>query len=67
MEIRNPGVPFSSKLTFLPHLDKIIAKPSKLLGSITRNSKVFKKPVTKVIIYNAYVRVALEYCSIVCA
>lgn len=41
--IRDLGSIFNSKLTFLPHLDKITAKSSKLLRFIMRNGKVFSK------------------------
>lgn len=46
--IRDLGVTFNSTLTFLPHLDTIIAKSSKLLGFIMKSGKVLKNPVVKI-------------------
>ncbi|XP_022817120.1 uncharacterized protein LOC111349980 isoform X1 [Spodoptera litura] len=64
-EMRDLGVIFDSKLTFLPHIDSIINKSSKMLGFIIRNSKLFRSPTTKITLYNSYVRSQLEYCSVV--
>ena len=63
--IRDLGVIFDSKLTFIPHIDNIVMKASKMLGFLIRNAKQFKKPYTKIKIYNSYVRSILEYCSVV--
>lgn len=64
-EIRDLGVILDSKLTFLPHIDNIINKSSKMSGFISRNTKSFRKPATKIALYNSYVPSNLEYCSVV--
>lgn len=63
--VRDLGVILDKKCTFIPHMDSIIQKASRLLGFVMRNVKVFKKPTSKILIYNALVRSQLEYCSII--
>lgn len=63
--VKDLGVLFDKKLTFVPHIDHIIKKASKMLGFIIRNGKVFRKSQTKKLLYNTLVRSVLEYCSVV--
>lgn len=63
--VRDLGVIIDPKLTFLPHIENAIKISSKMLGFIMRNGKVFKNPKTKIMLYNAFVRSRLEYCSVV--
>jgi hypothetical protein len=64
-EIRDVGVIFDEKLTFVPHIESIIKKASRMLYFVGRNIKVFKGVKIKTIIYNGLVRSILEYCSVV--
>lgn len=63
--VRDLGVVFDAKLTFIPHIDYVVKQASKMLGFIIRNGKVFRNKKTKILLYNALVRSKLEYCSIV--
>lgn len=63
--IRDLGVLFDEKLTFVPHIDNVINKASKMLGFILRACKSFKKNTTKIMLFNSLVRSILEYCSVV--
>lgn len=63
--IRDLGVLFDKKLTFIPHIDNIVTRASRVLGFVIRNGKFFKKPKTKIILYNVLVRSKLEYASVV--
>lgn len=53
----------SSKLRFDFHIDTICLKSLQTLGFITRTRNAFKTPQSKIIIYKAFVRSQLEYCS----
>lgn len=63
--IKDLGVLFDRKVTFIPHIETIIKKASKMLGFVLRNSKGFCKSSTKIMLYNSLVRSILEYSSIV--
>lgn len=63
--MRDLGVQFDKKLSFVEHIDKTILKTSKMLGFVMRECKNFKKPKIKKIMYNSLVRSRLEYCSVV--
>lgn len=63
--IKDLGVTLDSKLTFTPHIDNTVLRASKTLGFVLRNTKDFKNPMTKKILYNSFVRSILEYGSIV--
>lgn len=64
-EIRDLGVHFDKKLTFNVHIDKLVNKCFKMLGFVIRNTKTFKSPHSKILIYNALIRSSLEYCSVI--
>lgn len=64
-EFRDLGVLVDSKLTFIPHIDDIVSRASRMLGFIIRNGKVFQSPQTKILLFNSYVRSVLEYGSVV--
>lgn len=64
-EIKDLGVLFDKKITFVPHVENIVKKASKMLGFVLRNSKGFKHVTTKIMLYNSLVRSVLEYCSVV--
>ncbi|XP_075157982.1 uncharacterized protein LOC142231249 [Haematobia irritans] len=59
------GVVFDSKLNFSDHLNYIIPRAYSSLYFIRRNADEFADPYTKKILYCAYVRSKLEYCSFV--
>ena len=63
--IKDLGVILDSKLTFQSQIDGRIAKATKMLSFILRNSKLFKHSKTKIVLYNSLVRSQLEYCSII--
>jgi hypothetical protein len=62
--VRDLGVLLDHKLRFNAHIDSIANKGFRSLGFILRNSKEFRKPQTKIVLYNALVRSHLEYCSV---
>ncbi|KAJ8736962.1 hypothetical protein PYW07_000233 [Mythimna separata] len=63
--VRDLGVILDSKLTFVPHVENIISRSQRMLGFVIRNGKVFKSPLTKLVLYNSLVRSILEYCSVI--
>ncbi|KAJ8712619.1 hypothetical protein PYW07_005461 [Mythimna separata] len=62
-QVRDLGVNFDSQLTFVPHVESIIKKASKMLGFVIRNITGFRRSSTKILLYNSIVRSVLEYCS----
>lgn len=64
-KIKDLGIIVDRKLTFLPHIDDIVKRSSRMLGFIIRNSKIFKRSQTRITLYNALVRSLLEYCPVV--
>lgn len=62
-EIRDLGVVMDSKLSFIPHVDKIVANSYKFLGFILRVGKPFKNASTYKLLFNSYVRSRLEFAS----
>lgn len=63
--IRDLGILYDKKLTFVPHINNIIKKASNVLGFVIRKCKTFRNFKTKIIIYNTLVRSILEYGSVV--
>ena len=57
------GVTFDSLLTFNLHIDDIIRRSYKMLGFVIRNSQAFDNISSIKLLYLAYVRSILEYCS----
>jgi hypothetical protein len=64
-EIMDLGVIFDKKLTFVPHIENISKRGSRMLGFVTRNMKEFKDVKIKVLLFNSLVRSLIEYCSVV--
>lgn len=64
-QIRDLGVTFDKELTFVPHIENIIKKASRMLGFVIRNVAGFRRSSTKILLYNCIVRNVLEYCSTV--
>lgn len=62
-EIRDLGVLIDSSLKFDSHINAVVNKAAKMLGFIRRNTKKFKSPTCKILLYNSLVRSQLEYAS----
>lgn len=57
------GVTFDGKFSFKQHVDATIRKAYRMLGFIFRSAREFGRPNSLIVLYNAYVRSRLEYCS----
>lgn len=62
-EIRDLGITFDTKLSFINHINMITSKAMKMLGFIIRISKDFKNIHTLKLLYTTLVRSHLEYNS----
>lgn len=62
--IRDLGVIFDEKLSFVEHINAISVKGSKMLGFILRNTRNFSIKATRMV-YCSLVRSGIEYCSAV--
>lgn len=63
--VRDLGVQLDQALKFDVHILNIVSKSFKVLGFVLRNSKEFKRPSTKIKLFNTLVRPILEYGSVV--
>lgn len=63
--VRDLGILYDRKLTFVPHIENIIKRGSKLLGFVIRNGKPFRNPKTKILLFYSLIRSILEYSSVV--
>lgn len=63
--IRDLGVVMDAQLSFVPHINYICDHAIKMLGFILRNTTEFCNAESLYILYYAFVRAKLEYCSIV--
>lgn len=63
--IRDLGVIFDEKLTFVPHVEDITNRAYNTLGFIIRSSSCFVKSQTLIDLFSAYIRSRLEYASVV--
>lgn len=61
--INDLGITFDSKLSFEPHISTIMRSAFRMLGFIMRATKGFQNHRSVLILYFAYVRSKLEYCS----
>lgn len=57
------GVTFDKKLSFIPHINKVISKAYAMLGFIIKCSREFKDPYTIKALFCSMVRSILEYAS----
>mgnify|MGYP000512335400 FL=1 len=62
---RDLGVTFDSKLSFVPHINKILAEAAKSYGFIVRCTRDFSNIEVIKTLYNSYVRTKLEYASVI--
>ncbi|CAH2093583.1 unnamed protein product [Euphydryas editha] len=63
--VKDLGVFLDGRMTFVPHIECMVGRASKLLGFVIRNVKAFKRPSTKITLYNNIVRSVLEYGCVV--
>lgn len=61
------GVVVDRKLSFNLHIDSMVGRASKLLGFITRNTRMFSNIRTLIILYLSFIRPIMEYCCVVWA
>ncbi|KAI5696730.1 hypothetical protein M8J77_019243 [Diaphorina citri] len=64
-EVKDLGVTFQPNLRFNAHFNIIRNKSLQMLGLLYRHTRDFQCPSTLKMLYYAYVRSRLEYCSIV--
>ena len=64
-EFRDLGIIMDSRLSFVPHINNINCKALKMLGFVIRTTKDFKNTDCMFLLYFAYVRSILEYCTLV--
>lgn len=63
--IRDLGVILDEKLTFKPHVDRIVNSSHSVWGFVKRMAKFFKDPYVTKRLYCSLVQSILEYCSII--
>jgi hypothetical protein len=64
-EIKDLGVIIDSRMSFLPHIEAIISKSSRMLDIIKRISSDFRDPYTHKTLYASLVRPNLEHAKCV--
>jgi hypothetical protein len=62
-EIKNLGVLFDLKMTFLSHIKAVISESSRMLDFIKRVWREFSDPYTYEVLYVSLVRPNLEYAA----
>ncbi len=62
-DVKDLGVYFSSNLCFSLHITTVVNKAFRMLGFLKRTMKPFKNVNVMKILFNAYVRSCLDYCS----
>jgi hypothetical protein len=65
VNLQDLGVTFDQRLTFIPHIEKIVSSANRVYGFLVRNSRDFKNISTLKTLFFAHVRSKLEYASIV--
>lgn len=60
-EIKDLGVYFDAKFSFVTHINYTISKAFSMLAFVRRNSSSFSDPYTFKILYSSYVRSILDY------
>lgn len=64
-EIRDLGLLFDEKITFVKHVDILCAKACSLLGFLMRVCRDFDDPLALKVLYYAHIRSILEFASVV--
>jgi hypothetical protein len=62
-EIKDLGVIMDGRISFLPHIEAIISKSSRMLGFIKRISRDFRDPCTDKTLNTSLVRPNLEHAA----
>lgn len=62
-QVKDLGVHFTHKLSFSLHMCKTVNKAFRMLGFVKRTLKPFGSVTVFKVLYNAYVRSNLDYCS----
>lgn len=63
--VRDLGVVFDERFSFVPHIDQMVACASRTLGFILRNCRPFSNVATFKLLYCSYVRSKLDYGAVV--
>lgn len=63
--IKDLGVIFDERFSFIPHIETMIADASKVLGFIIRISRQFSSTSIVKLLYQSFVRSKLDYCSLI--
>lgn len=63
--ISDLGVIYDTKISFIPHINALIAKARSRMGFVIRSSRQFKDPYTLKTLYCSLIRSVLEYGSII--
>lgn len=64
-EVKDLGVIVDCKLSFIPHIEKLINSCNRLLGFVKRNTTNFKNPNSIISVYYAFIHSKLNYASTV--
>lgn len=65
--IKDLGIFVDKKLSFNQHIGSIIARANKLLGFLSRTTKMFNNIRSLIILYLSIVRPIIEYCCVIWA
>lgn len=63
--LKDLGVLFDSKLTFIHHINSMVGGAFRMLGFIKRSCRYFRNSKAIIQLYNAYIRPKLEFSSII--
>jgi hypothetical protein len=63
--VKELGVTFDSKLSFVPHIRSVVSSCFKTNGFVVRNSIFFFESSTLITLFSALVRSKIEYASVV--
>ncbi|KAK9870581.1 hypothetical protein WA026_008144 [Henosepilachna vigintioctopunctata] len=65
LQIRDLGVVFDQKLSFVPHITQLISSAAKIYGFVIRNGKYFNNSSIFIEPFNTLIRSKLEYGSMI--
>ena len=63
--VKDLGVLMDEKMTFQPHIEKLISECNRMLGFVCRSSKDFKNVRAVISLYYAYVYSKLSFASVI--
>ena len=64
-QFKDLGVIMDSTLSFIPHINYVTNKATRMLGFVVRNTREFQSIECILLLYYSFVRSVLEYCSII--